>query len=286
LFFIQNHNVEIIGEHSQYEEFVSRNGEQKKVHVVVKNHPLVIVVSTSENLNYSVIKAKLYYDFLTNSEQKRQVIALKTDPLQYAVHTDTLGKKATAEIIINTLSSQHEGMLFRVMIQVTSRTDGIVELFSLPIRVVSKPCKNKRVAETQEIESTEALLKGSKKKRTLKNSFMKATLTRLEVQQKEQQQLIERLYQQTPSLGNQTGIQDFETTFQYLLRQFIGLAPEQRQNKIRTALSNSNMLTQKQQIFEFVYYLNTEMNHTEESSVVANLETVLYNELFQSSVHS
>jgi len=120
---------------------------------------------------------------------------------------------------------------------------------------------------------------------------MKATLTRLEVQQKEQQQLIERLYQQTPSLNTQqtlsldtrTGIQDFEATFQYLLQQFIGLAPEQRQNKIRTALSQSNML--RQQIFEFAYYLNTEMNYTEESfPQVENLETTLYNELFQPSV--
>jgi len=58
--------------------------------------------------------------------------------------------------VINTLSSQHEGMLFRVMIQVSSLTSEVEEVFSSPIRVVSKPSKNKR-AEIESQEETETL---------------------------------------------------------------------------------------------------------------------------------
>ncbi len=65
--------------------------------------------------------------------------------LLYSAHIDKLGKKASVEVRIKVLTRQHEDMLFRLAIQVTDTSSPgqlpirTQELFSDPIRVVSKP---------------------------------------------------------------------------------------------------------------------------------------------------
>jgi len=180
------------------DEKYMRNGITQTAKVVVKNSPFIIqlglagpgfyskeaanVIYSQVDLHQFIYDAKLFYD--TDEDDKKEVDFVKLKPLEFKAQVNENGTQITMEVRIKVLTSQLEDMFFRVKVRALDpRTKREVStsltVMTAPIKVVSKP---------------EQILKKKKdsKKRTL-NDMMAETLNRIEQQQQDQQQLLNKI---------------------------------------------------------------------------------------------
>jgi len=249
----------ILRQESLAKEKFSRDAIQKEVCVVAKGLAFSIDV-TSSNIDFHNARlfGKLYYD--SDDEDFKPIELPKSDPLTYKVFIATTGDRATIECRIYVLTSQHENALFRVKIgaHVGAQT---VELFSEPIRVLSKPSqiqkeKRKRAGtvttapETPMIPSTPLIpsTPAPPKKTAVFDSAVLDALHRMEQQQREQKQLIEQLlYSKTgvevaPPVAPSTPTDaddSFENAFVKFLNAWNAVPVGDRPSKMRKVLTTA-----------------------------------------------
>ncbi|KAL6045698.1 putative transcriptional regulator cudA [Balamuthia mandrillaris] len=166
---------------------IYKNGVKKNVHAVIKNNPFEMElglegqIPADVNFHRFTVKASLLYD--TNSAAEKMVDFIKSPPMEYDCKVSNNGQSVLVDMKLSVLSSQHEDMFFLVKFRPTTSTGSPLELpapvYSEPIKVVSKPAQLKR--------NRTAVAKGAK--RTF-NDTLKESLSRIEAQQKEQQELM------------------------------------------------------------------------------------------------
>lgn len=136
--------LSIIRQTSIEVETFCQNGRQTKLHYVIKNAPFLIEVKVN-NANYDfeklTLEACLLYDC---ADEEKKVMCLKAQPLSYK-GTVKEGDVRTfvLELTIGVLSSQHEDMNFKILIQAIE-TSTLTKLpdfkvISEPVQVISKP---------------------------------------------------------------------------------------------------------------------------------------------------
>lgn len=162
--------LDIIHQESVARENFILNGENKDLHLVVKNIPFTIRVAASNlDLRKCQLSAKLYYDFQGNSSL-REVETLKVSPLEFICHLDPSGMTVDFELKISVLSSAHEGSFFRVKLSALDPDMGIpVECHSAPLRIMSKKSQVMRRVEKKNIVKQEHSEPAVSKKRRLNN---------------------------------------------------------------------------------------------------------------------
>ncbi len=174
--------LSVLTQESLEQETISRNGEVKTVHTVIKNNPFVIELRLAGkfdksliNFNRYTVEASLLYD----AKEERGVHYVSRRPVEYNCQVNKDGDQVKVEMQISVLSSQHEGALFKIKFQIASLG---LTVFSEPLKVVSKQLQLKKNKETR----------GHKRPF---NDVLQETLTRIEAQQKTQQTLITNLFQ-------------------------------------------------------------------------------------------
>jgi len=170
------------------EEITSKNGIQKKVHIIIKNSPYHLTLTVVHGLpkvdfGKVAFEAFLLYD----TESMKEVDYVKVKPMDFKYTPIDSGLQLEVELRFKVLSSQHEDMLFRVKIQGYNPTTleplPQLTLFTPSIKVISKP------------EQLKAKQATPSKKRTLPETLL-ATVARIEQKQEDQQLLLERLFKQ------------------------------------------------------------------------------------------
>jgi len=144
------HTLAITRQTSLEVENFCQNGQQKRLHYVIKNNPFLIEVEIERSetnvhvkeLDFEsvTLEASLLYD----CGEDKKVACLKVQPLSYkGIIKEGDSKTCVLELTIGVLSSQHEDMNFKVLIQAvdTSANTKIHNLCisSEPIQVISKP---------------------------------------------------------------------------------------------------------------------------------------------------
>jgi len=187
----------VILEHtSQAEEKYVRNGDQKNVHVVVKNTPFFIKVGLTPTLpgidfNLVTVEAQLMYD----CEGDRFVDFVKNKPLEYKGTINDKADVMTLEIRLKKLSSHLEDMFFKIRLKgVDSYTKEAIPSLSIttqPIKVVSKPEQVARIKEGQ--SGQKPVNPATRTKKRSLNELMYETMQKIEKQQQEHQALLQQL---------------------------------------------------------------------------------------------
>ena len=137
----------VIRQTSAGEEKFAKNGVHKNVHVVVKNTPFLLQLGLSRrtrgnevlDFNRMGIEATLLYD----SDEMKEVDYVSAKPVSYKAHIGDRSDQVTIETRIKVLSSQLEGMHFRVRLQAVDSLSQEdipgMSAITQPIKVVSKP---------------------------------------------------------------------------------------------------------------------------------------------------
>eukprot|EP01119_Soliformovum_irregulare_P000281 TRINITY_DN10206_c0_g1_i2.p1 TRINITY_DN10206_c0_g1~~TRINITY_DN10206_c0_g1_i2.p1 ORF type:complete len:328 (+),score=43.46 TRINITY_DN10206_c0_g1_i2:115-1098(+) len=166
---------------------VTRNGNTKIVHVVVKNSPFTLTFGTHPDdtshaeldLHKYTLDIKLLYD----QDPTKEVDFVKEKPLQYKTSVNQNNTKLTLEVRIKVLTSHMEDSLFRVGVQINDQhKNPVTVIYSEAIRVISKSDQVKKKAPS-----------GKKKKNP--NDLLAEALEMIEGKQREQQELLEKLCQ-------------------------------------------------------------------------------------------
>ena len=114
--------LKIIRQNSTFEETVHDSGLPKLVRIVIKNSPFLVVVGASDSsekidFNDYFIECTLTYDDGVN----KRVDFVKSKPIDYKTSIHSNGARLHIEVKIKVLSSQHEDMNFKVLVQATRR---------------------------------------------------------------------------------------------------------------------------------------------------------------------
>jgi len=177
----------IISQGDVANEHFSKNGVTKQVRVVVKNLVFNMEVSSSVDLTKCNLEARLLYDFDREEDAKTalEVSYVKNEPLEYKVSLTDGGYKASVELRIKVLTSQHEDMLFRVRLSAVDPLSGTTfGVISQPIKVISKLTQLKGKSSNNLKEVSPSI-----KKRTT-NDMIATTLTDIHRQLQEQNKYI------------------------------------------------------------------------------------------------
>jgi hypothetical protein len=170
-------------------EHFSKNAISKEVHIVVKNVVFLVEVTSNVDLSKSHIEAKLLYDFDREEDQKLEVSYVKNEPLEYKVNILDSGTKATIELRIKVLTSQHEDMLFRVQLKGIDPLSGReFETYTQPIKVISKLTQLKKSSNSNAIN-----IGINNPKKRVSNDQIISILNRLESQQIEQRNFLQMI---------------------------------------------------------------------------------------------
>eukprot|EP01099_Mayorella_cantabrigiensis_P001037 TRINITY_DN142_c0_g3_i1.p1 TRINITY_DN142_c0_g3~~TRINITY_DN142_c0_g3_i1.p1 ORF type:complete len:314 (-),score=60.44 TRINITY_DN142_c0_g3_i1:444-1385(-) len=255
------------------QEIYSKNGQQKKLHSVVKNIPFNIKLSlanltgeASLTFHDLLIEATLLYD----SEPAKAVDFIKSNPLEYTTKIlEDCPTEVFVETTVKVLSSQHEDSFFVILFSIRhAQTREILEIHqpTEAMKVVSKvhqalhpkpkPKKTGGVLVTGE---TPSLLK----KRTFTETMVD-TICRVEEKQLEQQNLISTLIQTTQLLQNSLNVlvtknikkepevysppveeQHSNESLEYhlngFLKQYQALTPQARPEKVRKLVNGLSL---------------------------------------------
>eukprot|EP00027_Filamoeba_sp_ATCC50430_P007021 CAMPEP_0168558916 /NCGR_PEP_ID=MMETSP0413-20121227/10235_1 /TAXON_ID=136452 /ORGANISM="Filamoeba nolandi, Strain NC-AS-23-1" /LENGTH=331 /DNA_ID=CAMNT_0008590089 /DNA_START=51 /DNA_END=1046 /DNA_ORIENTATION=+ len=261
----------------------TKNGSSKELHIVAKSIPFVIHVASSLDLNNSSFEAKLIYD----AEDEKEVETVKSDPMEFVVHVNSMGDKAAVEVRIFVLSSQHEGAFFRVKLSITEKdTEQTFTTFSNPIKVVSKRNQVKKMLERNELSREDnphiEVSPTFPSKRPAPSSAnvdnLQEVLLRLEEQQREQAQLLRQLVSQksnpvsfdcgtVPSPSDM----DFETAFQNFLAAFQKVPSSERSSKLRKVMQT---VEASQPMNEFLDVANAECGRSIPDSLMQSILTL------------
>jgi len=166
---------------------------------LLKMHPffLVQIALTSQHFHNQQIDfndftfdATLLYD--SDGPTEKHVDFVKIKPVDHKPTVNETGDQVTIELRIKVLTSQHENSFFRVKISLLDPNTGLpyqppLVCYSDPVKVISKPEQVKKKPAT----STNVPVSNSKK-RTV-NDLLLETISRIEDQQREHQQMIEKL---------------------------------------------------------------------------------------------
>eukprot|EP01090_Pellita_catalonica_P016005 TRINITY_DN446_c0_g1_i4.p1 TRINITY_DN446_c0_g1~~TRINITY_DN446_c0_g1_i4.p1 ORF type:complete len:319 (-),score=50.21 TRINITY_DN446_c0_g1_i4:260-1216(-) len=178
-------SLKIVTQESLEQEIVAKNGEQKRVHSVIKNQPFNLTLHLDNatkklNLHSITLTAFLVYDTL----DQKAVDFVRKAPMHYDCtikkNENGIADHMQVEVKLIVLSSQHEDMFFRVKFS-GEYNGGNYGAVTEAIRVVSKPAQLKRN-------------KTRKRKRTANDKIVEA-LARIEAQQKSHQEFLGTLYQ-------------------------------------------------------------------------------------------
>eukprot|EP01103_Thecamoeba_quadrilineata_P005312 TRINITY_DN15128_c0_g1_i1.p1 TRINITY_DN15128_c0_g1~~TRINITY_DN15128_c0_g1_i1.p1 ORF type:complete len:428 (-),score=94.10 TRINITY_DN15128_c0_g1_i1:33-1316(-) len=193
--------IQLLKQTSSSQERISINGLQKSVHVVVKNAPFVVQIALTNqhfmnqflDLNNFTFDAVLLYD--SEGPQEKFVDYVKVKPVDHKPTVNENGDQVTIELRIKVLTSQHENSFFRVKIFLLDPNTGMpfhpsLVVFSEPVKVISKPEQVKKKAPAPAASSSTNA--NNSKKRNV-NDLLLETISRIEEQQREHQQMIQKL---------------------------------------------------------------------------------------------
>jgi len=255
----------ILRQNASNTEHIYKNGLQKKVHVVVKNHPFIIQVGLTTNnweghrIDFSrcTLEARLVYD----NESLKEVSFVKMKPLEFKCHVNERGDQVTAEIRPKVLTSQLEDMLFRVKfvpLDSSKQAIGDICVFSEPIKVVSKPEQVKKRKRTEPKPKPAPAPKEDKGK---VNETLVDDLTKIDLICDNNQNLLMMLDQtlQTNAdlystlsanlVGQRTNekprpppadLTPFEQAFMSFVEAYDHLDPEEKPSRIRRTMKNTS----------------------------------------------
>jgi hypothetical protein len=193
--------MKLLKQTSSSQERISINGLQKSVHVVVKNAPFMVQIAlTNHNFHNQVIDlneftfdATLLYD--SDGPTEKLVDFVKIKPVDHKPTVNETGDQVSIELRIKVLTSQHENSFFRVKISLLDPNTGMpfqppLVCYTDPVKVISKPeqVKKKPAASSTNVTATNNV----SKKRSV-NDLLLETIARIEEQQREHQQMIEKL---------------------------------------------------------------------------------------------
>lgn len=148
--------LELVTQTSLQEEKVTRSGKTHSIHVVVKNSPFHIVLGVTNgqtNFNHLAFDMKLLYDM----SAEKEVPFVTTKPVDYKPYINDVGDRLTLDIKIKVLSSHHEDNFFRLKILVWDPTQAGANpafVYSHPIKVISKPMKQRKPRASSTTAST------------------------------------------------------------------------------------------------------------------------------------
>jgi len=193
--------MEVTSQGSVAHEYYAKSGVQKQVHVVVKNTVFMVdLASTVDLIKCNSLETKLLYDFDREEDETREVSYVRNEPLDYKVNLHDGGYRATVELKIKVLTSQHEDMLFRVRFSATDpATQMDFSTTTQPIKVISKLTqisKKKDFLQMQESPPVGLIPQHSqiqqillqKKRGNLPNEVILSSLNRLEQRLEQNQQ--------------------------------------------------------------------------------------------------
>jgi len=277
------------------EEIVTKNGEQKDVHIIVKNTPYQLRVGSAfgaprVDFNKIVFEAFLLYD---SDGLKEEVDYVKNKPVEFRCSPTDHGEILDVELRIKVLSSQHQDSLFKVKIQGynPSTREELPSLvaFTPSLKVISKPeqLKHKQLQQTsyhnnnstQQNNTTASTTPPNTKKRN-SNELMASTISRIEQKQHEQQRLIQRILQQQSEhaqhlqkrqkleeahiwevveqkQNSEKKVKTFEDAFVNLIKAFSGMIADEKPETIRRVVRNTSS-RDTEKLSEFLEFAYTE----------------------------
>jgi hypothetical protein len=254
------------------------------VHLVARNIPFVIHLSSSFDLSKYCPKAILIYDG-ANYEEDKEVEALKTSTLEITSHVNETGFTAAVDTKIGVLSSQHEGSFFRVKFFVQDPNGATLFDYTEPIKVISKRNQVKKILERREKQTEAKTVKLSTPtspvepptpSTSLKRpaSELTETIERLEQQQQAQYEMIQILLQNKERSDEEN---EFAVAFQNFMNAYKNLPIEERARKIRKVMGAENV---QEDLHEFIGSMvaaqrsleaGTKNNGTEDPNVLMEL---------------
>jgi len=163
-------------------------------------------------MNRGKIHVKLVYDSenAENLKELREVGFVKAKPVEQRVHLDKTGQRATVDLKINALTSQHDQSLFRLLFQYEDlEKKQLHSAISKPIKVIAKILNNRKKRKSEEIS----------------NSPTPSTPT-----------IVEK--QHSPELPPTSD--DFESIFLKLISAYNQIPQEERAPKIRKIVSSAS----------------------------------------------
>ncbi len=208
------------------EELANRDGRTKKIKTVVKNQPFQIVIGLNGNLvlnnrlidfTHLTLDAVLLYD----TDDDREVPFVKQKPIDFAGRVNDKGSQMTIDVRISVLSSHYENHCFRynkrsfhcrglspfylnafsryinrIKFQANETSSGAavpcLVAFSEPIRVISKP---DQLVKKQQGGGAAAASASKKRPRATANDSILEALARIEQEQKEHKELLQKIHQ-------------------------------------------------------------------------------------------
>lgn len=160
--------IQIISQQALLKEQVTdENGKTKWIYTVIKYQPFVLILSSSFNMKKTSFTASLVYDnedleCLKKSDEGQepilQIVEGILPPIEYQLHFDLEGKKATFEVKVDALSSRHQNKLFRIVLTASDPQVGLTneKLISHPFKVISKkPTAKSYVKKADRIKKEE-----------------------------------------------------------------------------------------------------------------------------------
>lgn len=259
---IISHSLAIARQTSLEVETFCQNGQQKRLHYVIKNNPFFIDVgieeallsntATSRSLDFEdiTLEASLLYDC---SEDKK-VACLKVQPLSYkGIMKEGDSKTCVLELTIGVLSSQHEDMNFKILIQAidikTKSKIPNLTIISEPVQVISKPDvlrKKKLPSVPRKNTANTAILD--------RLSALEQTLARIEKQtctksntpsnsQKDDVRECKAVCVKPPKIGGKRKLspqEHFENAFYVALEAYANLPVSDRPQKVQKLVGDCN----------------------------------------------
>jgi hypothetical protein len=132
---------------------VTKNGQAKLAHVVIKNSPFVVTIGQevafgtgARPLDFAeyAVDCTLLYD----TDANKMVDYVHNKPVEFKAAPADRGTQLQLELRIKVLTSQHEDMFFRVLVQLFDRATKtpVPDLYvrTMPIKVISKPEQAKK----------------------------------------------------------------------------------------------------------------------------------------------
>lgn len=137
--------IAVLRQNSAVEEVITDGQVSKIIHIVVKNSPFIVIIGCAGaipvNLGEYDVDCILLYD--TEDGAHKAVDYVKSKPVEFKSTALDRGQQVQLEMRIKVLTSQHEDMNFRVLIQLIDKTTKMpiqgVAAITNPIKVVSKP---------------------------------------------------------------------------------------------------------------------------------------------------
>lgn len=253
-------HVEVVSSLAQ--ETYSYNGSPKCVHVILKNSPCVVhlaaIPDTSIDLRRASLSAVLVYDDneVADPRHLRTVNFVKKEPMEFFASAEEHGK-ASVELRLNVLTSQHEDSLFRVLF--TAQDCGFTSYaVTDPLKVVAKADSVTRPGRSKQSRASKRLMIGADNGSPSADSQSERKRTRLDVgdedrvykcleaMREEQRTFLQHQQQQLSDLYNAATFKSTSTPlssslasrFCDLMRALEELSPQERQMQLQRSVTS------------------------------------------------